>query len=99
MTVRMLVRFPKEIEQKLGPFFHETQVCHSIFPIAEHKNCKLLIEIGIEYQARRAALDYLKLKIQQARHSQVEPFVLDEDILYFRNFVCGVKSNDLFFKR
>ncbi|MEI7690467.1 MAG: hypothetical protein WCI63_02490 [bacterium] len=95
MAVRMLIRFPKNIEQELGPFFPQTQFVLSTFPASEHQNGKLIVEIGIRYRVRQAALDFLKLKLSQAQHIDAEPSVLPEDIQFFRNYVCDVKSKDL----
>ena len=95
MAVRMLIRFPKTIEQELGPFFPQTQLVLSSFPTSEHQNGKIIVEIGIRYQVRQAALDFLKLKLRQGQHGNAEPFILPDDIQYFRNYVCDVKSKDL----
>jgi len=95
MTVRMLIRFPKNIERELGPFYPQTQLTLSTFPNSEHQNGKLIVEIGIRYQVRQAALDFLRLKLRQAQCSAVEPSVLPEDIQFFRNYICDVKPKDL----
>lgn len=99
MTVRILIRFPRDIALNLGPFFPQTQQVLSTFPEHEHPNCKIIVQLGIRNQARQAALDFLKLKLIQAQHSKVGPAILPEDIQFFRNYVCNEKSKDLDYKR